>query len=312
MEIDDLIETVDRLKTEKSDLEQEITDLRVSNSAQDLNFASKFDFSMFEETRQSLDDHMDRLAKATEELDAKTRQIEIVLEEKQMAEKQVGQLQNDLVELKHELEQVKENKGKEIIEIQQEMDRMKVEQENLEAEIKSKQAEIQNLNLKVTQVDLEASPNDFFNQFNSQPEENVTPNNDTLGLQQALDAKEEECSSLRSERDTLLNIQGVLQAQIENLNQMQVKNEDFEAQSNTTSLAVPSTQSVEKGLSASSYFDTLGANTNNSAAADTSDSNPFLETSVFETRVQEHQVEDQDQNASVVNTVSFKNLFYRV
>ena len=168
MEIDDLIETVDRLKTEKSDLEQEIMDLRVSNSAQDLNFASKFDFSMFEETRQSLDDHMDRLAKATEELDAKTRQIEIVLEEKQMAEKQVGQLQNDLVELKHELEQVKENKGKEIIEIQQEMDRMKAEQENLEAEIKSKQAEIENLNNVPAMKEEETSNNEELDHLTSE------------------------------------------------------------------------------------------------------------------------------------------------
>ena len=76
----------------------------------------------------------------------------------------------------------------------------------------------------------------------------------------------------------------MLQAQIENLNQMQVKNEDFEAQSNTTSLAAPSTQSVEKGLSASSYFDTLGASNINSEADNASDSNPFLETSVFETQ----------------------------
>merc|ERR1711994_321180 len=123
-EIDDLIETVDRLKTEKYDLEQEITDLRVSTT-QDLDSPAKFDFAMFEETRQSLDDHMDRLAKATDELDAKTRQIEIILEEKQMAEKQVCQLQNDLIELKHELEQVKENKDKEMEELQQLLDNLK-------------------------------------------------------------------------------------------------------------------------------------------------------------------------------------------
>ena len=38
--------------------------------------------------------------------------------------------------------------------------------------------------------------------------ENVAVNNEAVRVQQALDAKEEECSSLRSERDTLLNIQG--------------------------------------------------------------------------------------------------------
>merc|ERR1712110_743508 len=44
----------------------------------------------------------------TEALDAKTRQIETFLEEKLMTETQVGQLQNDLDEIKHEFEQVKE------------------------------------------------------------------------------------------------------------------------------------------------------------------------------------------------------------
>merc|ERR1712008_362011 len=87
---------------------------------------------------------MDRLAKATEELDAKTRQIEIVLEEKQTAEKQVGQLQNDLVDLKHELEQVKENKHKEIDELQQLLDHLKAKQVELESEIQSKEVEIEN------------------------------------------------------------------------------------------------------------------------------------------------------------------------
>ena len=147
MEIDDLIETVDRLKTEKSDLEQEITDLRVSTT-QDLDSPAKFDFAMFEETRQSLDDHMDRLAKATDELDARTRQIEIILEEKQMAEKQVGQLQNDLIELKHELEQVKENKDKEMDELQQLLDDLKFKHVELDAEIQSKEAEIEILKSK--------------------------------------------------------------------------------------------------------------------------------------------------------------------
>ena len=147
MEIDDLIETVDRLKTEKSDLEQEITDLRVSTT-QDLDSPAKFDFAMFEETRQSLDDHMDRLAKATDELDAKTRQIEIILEEKQMAEKQVCQLQNDLIELKHELEQVKENKDKEMEELQQLLDNLKFKHVELDAEIQAKEAEIEILKSK--------------------------------------------------------------------------------------------------------------------------------------------------------------------
>ena len=147
MEIDDLIETVDRLKTEKSDLEQEITDLRVSTT-QDLDSPAKFDFAMFEETRQSLDDHMDRLAKATDELDARTRQIEIILEEKQMAEKQVCQLQNDLIELKHELEQVKENKDKEMDELQQLLDDLKFKHVELDAEIQSKEAEIEILKSK--------------------------------------------------------------------------------------------------------------------------------------------------------------------
>ena len=147
MEIDDLIETVDRLKTEKSDLEQEITDLRVSTT-QDLDSSAKFDFAMFEETRQSLDDHMDRLAKATDELDAKTRQIEIILEEKQMAEKQVGQLQNDLIKLKHELEQVKENRDKEMEELQQLLDNLKFKHVELDAEIQSKEAEIEILKSK--------------------------------------------------------------------------------------------------------------------------------------------------------------------
>ena len=147
MEIDDLIETVDRLKTEKSDLEQEITDLRVSTT-QDLDSPAKFDFAMFEETRQSLDDHMDRLAKATDELDAKTRQIEIILEEKQMAEKQVGQLQNDLIELKHELEQVKENRDKEMEELQQLLDNLKFKHVELDAEIQAKEAEIEILKSK--------------------------------------------------------------------------------------------------------------------------------------------------------------------
>ena len=147
MEIDDLIETVDRLKTEKSDLEQEITDLRVSTT-QDLDSPAKFDFAMFEETRQSLDDHMDRLAKATDELDARTRQIEIILEEKQMAEKQVCQLQNDLIELKHELEQVKENRDKEMEELQQLLDNLKFKHVELDAEIQAKEAEIEILKSK--------------------------------------------------------------------------------------------------------------------------------------------------------------------
>ena len=38
--------------------------------------------------------------------------------------------------------------------------------------------------------------------------ENVAVNNEAVRIQQALDAKDEECSTLRSERDTLLNIQG--------------------------------------------------------------------------------------------------------
>ena len=38
--------------------------------------------------------------------------------------------------------------------------------------------------------------------------ENVAVDNEAVRIQQALDAKDEECSTLRSERDTLLNIQG--------------------------------------------------------------------------------------------------------
>ena len=223
------------------------------------------DMTMLEETRRSLDDHMTRLAKATEELDVKNHQVEMIQKEKDEADNQISQLKTDMIELKHELEQVKEMKHNEINELQQLVD-----------------------HLKVKPVDLESSPTDFFDQLNPQPaEQTVTPNSDNLELQQALYAKEEEISSLRSERDTLLNVQGELKAQIENLNQTQVKNEDFEEQQNnttSTNLAVPITQSVEKGLSASSYFDTLGASNINSEADNASDSNPFLETSVFETQ----------------------------
>ena len=147
IEVDDLIETVDRLKAEKTDLEHEITELRTTN--QDLKSEEdqpQFDFAMLEETQQSLDEHMDKLAKATEELDAKNNQIQTILFDKQEAEKQLLQLQNDLIEKKHELDQVKENKNKEILENQQDL-------ENKDKEIVELKDEISLLNTKQVQFE---------------------------------------------------------------------------------------------------------------------------------------------------------------
>ena len=100
---------------------------------------------MLEETRQALDEHMDKLTKATEELDAKNHQIETILKEKQESENQLVQMQNDLTEMKSELENVKENKSKDITNLQSETQELKTKIEECEIEIQTKNQEIETL-----------------------------------------------------------------------------------------------------------------------------------------------------------------------
>ena len=76
---------------------------------------------------------------------------------------------------------------------------------------------------------------------------NQQPNADDL--QQALEAKETECSVLRSERDALVNVQSTLQVQIENLKLdqeiMQGKMEDLESSLLSATAATQTNQLVQ-------------------------------------------------------------------
>ena len=118
IEVEDLIETVDRLQTEKSELEQEVTDLTMQN--QDLkrdhdemmpNTSEGVDFAIYEDTKQNLDDTTEKLSKIKEELASKDKSLEAEIRDKQAAEQQSLKLQNDLSTLKVELETVKEVKN---------------------------------------------------------------------------------------------------------------------------------------------------------------------------------------------------------
>ena len=104
IEVEDLIETVDRLQTEKSEFEQEVTELTMQN--QDLKrqhdemqmstSPEGVDFALYEDTKQNLDETTENLVKITEELAIKEKNLELATRDKQSAEQQLLRLQNDL------------------------------------------------------------------------------------------------------------------------------------------------------------------------------------------------------------------------
>ena len=115
IEVEDLTETLDRLRTEKSDLEQEVTELTMQN--QDLKREKEesnadpdyqFDVSLYEETKQSLDETLDKLSQVKDELSGKNVEIAEMTKLKESQEFQLSALQNELTTLKQVLEQSRE------------------------------------------------------------------------------------------------------------------------------------------------------------------------------------------------------------
>lgn len=144
IEVEDLTETLDRLRTEKSDLEQEVTELTMQN--QDLKREKEesnadpdyqFDVSLYEETKQSLDETLDKLSQVKDELSGKNVEIAEMTKLKESQEFQLSALQNELTTLKQVLEQSRETveeKDRVLEELKRDLENAK-EDTNANAEI---------------------------------------------------------------------------------------------------------------------------------------------------------------------------------
>ena len=152
IEVEDLTETLDRLRTEKSDLEQEVTELTMQN--QDLKREkeefnanpdwNQFDVSLYEETKQSLDETTDKLNQVKEELSSKNVEIVEMTKLKENQEFQLNALQNELTSLKQVLEQSRETseeKDRVLEELKSDLEKAK-EDTNANAEIEVLKAEL--------------------------------------------------------------------------------------------------------------------------------------------------------------------------
>ena len=133
-----MTETLDRLKSEKSDLDQEVLDLNREN--QDLkrekdesSSNDNFDYALYEETKQNLDETTDKLSQIMTELSSKNNEIQELIKFKEMHESQLNSLQNDLTNLKSSLEESRETvaeKDKTIEDLNTDLENLKTELEN--------------------------------------------------------------------------------------------------------------------------------------------------------------------------------------
>ena len=176
IEVEDLTETLDRLKTEKSNLEQEMTELTMENQElkrEKEESTAEFDYALYEETKQSLDETSDKLSQVKHDLSVKNVEIQELTKLKESQEFQLSSLQNDLSTLKQALEQSRETSGekdKALEDLKKDLENAKSNQ-NVE-EIEALKAELEGQKSVIDQWNTWAEEKtEEINQLNSDKEE---------------------------------------------------------------------------------------------------------------------------------------------